>query len=109
MSETENKTCECPDCGGCDETATTTDEGGNDVCAACADYYTTEDGETVCSREQTDDSCRNCGTAIEWGPIQTGGGNRIEGRCSCREWRQDERGPGNWVLSEGAEVTRGAK
>lgn len=57
------RTCECPDCG-CDEPATTTDDGGNEVCAACAEYATDEDGETHCSRcdEYTDEG--------EW----TGGG-----------------------------------
>lgn len=55
--------CECPSCS-CDEPATTTDDGGNHVCEACADYATDDDGQTYCSRcpEYRDDG--------EW----TGGG-----------------------------------
>lgn len=91
--------CECS-CG-CNAPATTVDEGVP-TCADCAVYYTTPDGEVVCSREQTsDDPCRHCGTEIDWGPIQTTGPrNWMEGRCACRNWRQEEFGPCNWVLSE---------
>ena len=98
--ETEKKcSCQC----GCTEDATTTDDGDNECCDACADYYTTDDGVTVCSREQSDATCRHCGVEIHWGPIRTGGpgaANQRDGRCSCREWTQTERGPDNWILAE---------
>ena len=40
--------CQCSACG-CDEPATTTDEG-EEVCGACADYVVDEDGDVHCSR-----------------------------------------------------------
>lgn len=93
--------CECG-CG-CEELATTTD-GGERLCDSCADYYVTDDGDVVCSREQDDRTCRYCGQVIEWGCIQTGQpgvANWVDGRCGCdgREWCQTERGS-KWVLSE---------
>jgi len=42
-------TCECSACG-CDEPATTTDDGGTAVCATCADYAIDEDGDVHCAR-----------------------------------------------------------
>lgn len=96
--------CRCTGCG-CSEYASTTDDACELVCDECADYYTDDDGTVVCSREQGDDVCRHCGDAIEWGGIQTsepGVANVREGRCSCRAWRQTERG-GHWELSEGPE------
>lgn len=67
----QTKTCQCPDCGGCDELATTTDDGGNHVCAECASYATDDDGMTYCSRcdeyedagEWTGGGMHGCGTA----------------------------------------------
>lgn len=50
--------CECPSCG-CDEPATTTDDGANRVCAACEEYTTDDDGETLCSR------CEGVETVVE--------------------------------------------
>lgn len=93
--------CECDSCA-CDQDATTTDDGGAHVCDACADYYTTEDGEVVCSRTQDETTCRHCDQPIEWGHIQTRQyeANWREGRCECRTWLSTERG-GTWVLSEG--------
>jgi len=81
------------------------DEGsGEPTCDDCADYYVTDDGEVVCSRMQDDETCRHCEQSIRWGgSIQTGSpgtANWIEGECSCRAWRQTERG-GVWVTSEG--------
>jgi hypothetical protein len=55
--------CSCPDCD-CDDVATTTDDGGNDVCVACADYATADDGTTYCS---------NCDEYVDDGEY-TGGG-----------------------------------
>jgi hypothetical protein len=50
--------CSC----GCDEPATYTDDGGNACCAACAEYTTTYDGETICSRdERTEIITESCG------------------------------------------------
>jgi hypothetical protein len=96
--------CECPSCG-CTETATTTDDADVPVCDDCQGYYVDADGEVVCPQTQTsDDSCRHCGEAIEWGAIQTGApgvANYVDGDCGCGEdyWRQTERG-GDWVISE---------
>lgn len=94
-------TCTC----GCTEPATTIDDGGNHSCEECADYYTTEDGDVVCSRKQGETECRHCGEAIEWCSIQTNGGpgpgNWREGTCGCegREWIETEHG-GEWRLAE---------
>lgn len=103
--ECTSRPCECESCG-CTELASTTDDGGNPSCEACADYYCDENGQPVCSRAQDNETCRHCGEAIEWGGIQTGqpgDANWSEGTCSCREWTCTERG-GDWVLSEGAEL-----
>lgn len=94
--------CECS-CG-CSEHATTTDDSGIPVCAACADYYTTDNGDVVCSREQDARSCRHCSEDIVWGRIQTGQPgvpNWRDGHCSCRQWTETERGGDQWELSEG--------
>lgn len=40
--------CECCGCG-CSDPATTTDDGGVPVCAACAEYTVDSDGEVHCS------------------------------------------------------------
>ena len=95
-----SRKCACA-CG-CVEVATTTDDTGVHVCAECADYYTTDGGDVVCSREQGDDTCRHCSQPIEWGSIQTGQpgvANWRDGRCSCRGWTSTDRG-GQWELSE---------
>lgn len=93
--------CTC----GCREPATGKDEGSW-VCDECADYYVTPSGEVVCHREQDDETCRHCTTAIEWGQIQAPAGpsphpNATYGSCACpgREWVQHQRG-GRWELSE---------
>lgn len=94
-------TCECA-CG-CTAPATTTDDSSTPVCYACADYYVDADGQPVCSREQGEGTCRHCGSVIEWGTIQVasrGGASRFrQGRCSCRQWRQEEYGR-DWRLVE---------
>lgn len=48
--------CEC-ECG-CTDQATTTDDGGGQVCSECADYVCTPDGECICSRAS---ACPACG------------------------------------------------
>lgn len=61
--------CQCKSCD-CDEDATTIDDGGTDVCDACADYATDDDGATYCSRcdeyvddgEYTGGGMHGCGT-----------------------------------------------
>lgn len=63
LVEARRRPCECPSCA-CDELATTTDDGDNHVCEACADYATDEEGTTYCSR------CEEYEDAGEW----TGGG-----------------------------------
>ena len=91
--------CECS-CG-CSEPATQRCESEH-VCDECSNYYTTADGEVVCSREQDTGGCRHCSEAIVWGPIQTGQpgvANWRDGRCSCRKWTETERG-GQWELRE---------
>ena len=40
--------CECVGCG-CDEPATTRDDAGCSVCAACADYVVDDDGAVHCA------------------------------------------------------------
>lgn len=91
--------CECQGCG-CDEPATTTDDGGVPVCEECADF-TCDDGDVVCSRMTKGFSqCNVCDEAIEWGThIQTGNPgdgspNYIIGRCGCKDahWRNEDRG-----------------
>jgi hypothetical protein len=79
------------------------DEGGFPVCDDCVDYYTTDNGEVVCSREQDDDTCRHCDESIQWGRIETGEpgvANAMHGRCRCRDWSRIERGS-TWQLYEG--------
>jgi hypothetical protein len=80
--------CECR-CG-CDEPATTTDDGDNHVCEACAEYTVTDDGECYCSRVAGGDgvSCHECYERIDWGGIlagQPGVANWREGSCVCGE------------------------
>ena len=54
-------TCQCTCCG-CDEPATTTDDGSVEVCDACADYTCDDDGCVVCSRdERTEVVTESCG------------------------------------------------
>lgn len=101
------KRCECLPCGCCED-ATTTDDNGIPVCDECSSYYTTDDGDVVCSRVQGDDSCRHCGAAIKWSGIMTGApgvSNWRDGSCSCREWTQTERG-GAWEISESEAKSR---
>lgn len=99
VSSTSNHQCEC-ECECCE--AATTIDNGVELCAGCADYYVTNDGDTVCSRVQGAGTCRHCGEDIVWASIQTGApgaGNLREGECSCREWRETEAG-GIWRLAE---------
>ena len=95
-----HNTCDCG-CG-CDAAATTLDDSAVLVCAECADYYLDADGEVVCSREQGDDMCRDCGEGINWTGIMTGAAgvpNWREGSCSCRSWAQRDHG-GRWQIEE---------
>jgi len=73
--------CEC--CSDwCDDPATTTDDGGNAVCAACVDYACDEDGQPHCAAH--DPHVRDEG---EW----TGGGDGTPtGYRSCYVYRQDD-------------------
>ena len=92
--------CQC----GCDELATTVDDNGDPVCAACVDYYITAQGDVVCSREQGREFCRHCGGEISWGGVQTGQpgvSNFRYGECACGEvWVEKQRGrDGDWDLS----------
>lgn len=51
-------TCTCD----CDEAATTTDDGGGEVCDACSRYAIDKDGEVVCSRSGlTEEISESCG------------------------------------------------
>jgi hypothetical protein len=53
--------CQCTCCG-CDEPATCTDDGGIEVCDACQDYTTDDEGTVICSRdERTEVVCESCG------------------------------------------------
>jgi hypothetical protein len=53
--------CQCTGCG-CDEPATTTDDGGNAVCEPCANYTCDDDGCVVCSRDpRTETVVESCG------------------------------------------------
>lgn len=69
LTDDDSVRCACPDCG-CDEPATTTDDGGTAVCEACAEYAVDEDGDTYCSRraeyvdagEWTGGGMHGCGT-----------------------------------------------
>lgn len=86
--------CEC-ECG-CAESATTTDDGGNDVCEACSEY-TVHDGSTYCSRIPggDGDTCHACAETIDWGGIETHGpgvANSRSGTCRCGAWLDKDRG-----------------
>lgn len=55
------KLCTCTACG-CREPATTTDDGGNPSCAACAEYTTDDGGDVYCSRcPEVEEVVESCG------------------------------------------------
>ena len=53
--------CQCTCCG-CDEPAVTTDDGGVEVCGACAEYTCDDEGCVVCSKDdRTETVTESCG------------------------------------------------
>ena len=88
--------CQCG-CG-CDSAATGADDNGVAVCDECAVMMFGPDG-IVCGRLTHGwTQCHECGDALDWGGIVTGRPgeqNHCEARCSCGEWRNNERG-GTW-------------
>jgi hypothetical protein len=90
--------CECT-AWGCpcmaEGTPATVELDGAYLCDACVVYSLGPDEQVMCSRVQNGVTCSDCDARIEWGPIQTDGGNHHqEGSCQCdgREWYTRERG-----------------
>ncbi len=87
--------CECTSCY-CRASAETRDESGTKVCATCAVYIATDDGEVICANETNGfRNCDACHGTIEWTGILTGTEEHRLGTCECREWRNNENG-GSW-------------
>jgi len=91
--------CECSSCG-CDEMATTTDDGGCPVCSECSTYTLDDDGEVVCSR---DGVCAECGESRLSDALDAGGNStvRLTG-CACERAaalaEEDHNTHGEWAV-----------
>lgn len=104
-AEKEPDLCECSACD-CENEATTTDDHGVKVCAACAVYMVDDGGTVVCSRQGLGRTCHVCGLVIQWGPILTGypgQANYRVGHCTCGPaWLDEDRGDwGHYTYRKG--------
>lgn len=88
--------CACASCG-CSEPATQTDDGGEPVCDACAEYAIDADGEVHCSRCDDVEEVTEC----------CGAGGQMHSHCRLRPPQMPKSDPdGGWAVwweSTGAE------
>lgn len=88
--------CQCE----CGSPAVMTDDAGEPVCAECATFICTDDGEVICARQtESFTRCHVCREEIRWGRIETSGSgtgspNYCRGSCACGDgaWRHEDRG-----------------